>query len=159
MHQRLSAAVLAAGIVATSPCLAQSRGAATPATAKPASPLLFQPLRLDVDVKLAPWVAAFDEKEHAQPGSLSLLAAEDGGSRSGQTQGQGDYTLFGRDLTLQVTQFAAGAWNGLPLWMTELVFHIARPADRKRTESTFVVGVVGRSNVPAAPLFSYRLSW
>jgi hypothetical protein len=139
--------------------MAQSQAAPAPATAKPDSSLLFQPLRLTVDSTLMPWVAAFEEKDHPELGRLSLAAAEDAGSRSGQAQAQGDYSLFGRDFTLLVTQLPAGAWNGLPLWMSELVFHFAKPADRKRTESTFVVGVVGRSNVPAAPLFSYRLAW
>jgi hypothetical protein len=143
----------------TSPCLAQSEEGPSSATAKPDSSLLFQPLRLTVDSKLAPWVATFYEKDHAELERAAVAAAEDAGSRSGQVQAQGDFTLFGRDFTLLVTQFPSGAWNGLPLWMNELVFHFAKPADRKRTESTFVVGVVGKSNAPAAPLFSYRLAW
>jgi hypothetical protein len=139
--------------------MAQSEPAPPSATTKPDSSLLFQPLRLNVDSKLMPWVAAFQEKDHPELERASLAAAEDAGSRSGQALAQGDFTLFGRGFTLLVTQFASGAWNGLPLWMNELVFHFAKPADRKRTESTFVVGVVGKSNVPAAPIFSYRLAW
>jgi hypothetical protein len=159
MRHRVFAAFLATGIATATPCLAQSKDPPAWAAAKPDPSLLFAPLRLKVDAKLAPWIAAFSEKDRSEPGQLSVAAAGDAGSRSGQTQGQADFTLFGRDLTLLVTQFPAGAWNGLPLGMNELVFHFAKPGDRKRTESTFVVGVVGRSNVPAAPLFSYRLAW
>jgi hypothetical protein len=139
--------------------MAQSKEAQSPGTAKADESLLFKPLRLHVDSTIEPWVSAFYEKDHPELARLSLAAAEDAGSRSGQTQAEGEFTLFGRDLTLLVTQLPSGAWNGLPLWMNELLFHFARPADRKGGESTFVVGVVGKSNVPAAPLFSYRLSW
>jgi hypothetical protein len=160
MRQCVSAAVLATAIAATSPCLAQTQDAPAPAegTTKP-DDLLFKPLRLKVDPSLAPWVAAFQEKDHPEVEGAALAAAEDSGSRSGQTQAAGDFTLFGRDLTLLITQFAGGAWNGMPLWMNELVVHFARPRDRKGSESTFVVGVIGKSSAPAAPVFSYRLAW
>jgi hypothetical protein len=159
MRRCVSAAVLATAIAATSPCLAQTKAPPAEDTPKPDASLLFKPLRLKVDPSLAPWVAAFQEKDHPEVEGVALQAAEDSGSRSGQTQAAGDFTLFGRDLTLLISQFAGGAWNGLPLWMNELAIHFAKPKDRKSTESTFVVGVIGKSNAPAAPVFSYRLAW
>lgn len=126
---------------------------------KPAEDVLFQPLRLHVDSSLMPWVAAFTERDHPELERASLLAAEDSGSRSGQVQAEGDYTFFGRDFTLLVTQVRSGAWQGLPTWMTELVFHFAKPQDRKKTESTLVVGALGASSAPSAATFSYRLTW
>ena len=159
MRTPFVAVVTIASCLAFAPCAYAQADVAPADPPKPASDVLFQPLRLQVDSSLVPWVGAFMERDHPELERASLLAAEDSGSHSGQVQAEGDYTFFGRDFTLLVTQFRSGGWQGLPTWMSELVVHFAKPPDRKKAESTLVVGALGASSVPAATTFSYRLAW
>ena len=144
---------------AFAPCAYAQADLAPADPPKPASDVLFQPLRLQVDSSLVPWVGAFMEEDHPELERASLLAAEDSGSHSGQVQAEGDYTFFGRDFTLLVTQFRSGGWQGLPYLDVGARRSLRKATGRKKAESTLVVGALGASSVPAATTFSYRLAW